>query len=109
MLLHYDDLLEDLEGQMRGLARRLDIDVPEDRWSVLVPAASLTEMRRRADVTVPGANRHQWHDPARFFHKGTSGQWRDLLDDGDVARYATRVRSLASPELLSWLHRGPIE
>jgi len=109
VVLHYDDLLEDLDGQMRALARRLDIEVPADRWAELVETATLTEMRRRADVTVPGASRHQWRDPAQFFHKGTSGQWQDLLDDADVVRYASRLRSLAPPDLVSWLHRGAIE
>jgi aryl sulfotransferase len=109
VLLHYDDLLDDLGGQMRALARRLDIDVPEDRWPDLVGAATLAEMRRRAEVMVPGASRHQWRDPARFFHRGTSGQWRDVLSDEEVTRYADRVRSLAPADLSSWVHRPPVE
>jgi hypothetical protein len=35
-----------------------------------------------------------------FFSRGTSGQWRDLLDDADLARYAARVRALASGNLV---------
>ena len=107
--LHYDDLKADLEGQMRGLAARLGIDVDEDRWPCLVQAATFESMRSRADTTVPGGGREQWVDPAAFFSRGTSGQWRDLLDDADVARYAERVRALASDELVEWLHREPID
>jgi aryl sulfotransferase len=107
LLLHYDDMLEDLEGQMRAVARRLHIQVAEELWPELIEAATLVEMRRRAGLMVP-ASRHQWRDPARFFHKGTSGQWRDLLDAPDVERYAERVRSLARPELVTWVHRGAI-
>ena len=33
---------------------------------------------------------------------------RDLLDDTDLARYAARVRALASDDLVEWVHRGPI-
>jgi hypothetical protein len=106
--LHYDDLLADLEQEMRRLAARLGITVPPQRWSALVEAATLQEMRRRAAVTVPDAGRGQWHDPDRFFHKGTSGQWRDLLDDQDLARYGRRVRSLAADDLVTWLHREPL-
>ena len=43
VLLHYDDLLADLEAQMRRLADRLDITVPEQRWPILVEAATLTQ------------------------------------------------------------------
>jgi aryl sulfotransferase len=106
--LHYDDLKADLEGQMRKLAAHLGIEVDEGRWPRLVQAATFESMRSTADMTVPGGGRQQWIDPAAFFSRGTSGQWRDLLDDADLARYAARVRGLASDDLVEWLHREPI-
>ncbi len=105
--LHYDDLLDDLQGQMRQLAARVGIHVDEHRWPRLVRAATFDAMRRRADTTVPGGARH-WIEPAGFFSRGTSGQWRDVLDDADLARYASRVRALASDELIDWVHREAI-
>ena len=36
VLVHYDDLFADLEGEMRRLADRLGIAVPEERWPELV-------------------------------------------------------------------------
>lgn len=107
--LHYDDLQSDLEGKMRGLAARLGIKVEADRWPALVEAATFDSMRRSADMTVPGGGREHWIDPTAFFSRGTSGQWQDVLDDADLARYAARVRALASDELIHWLHRGPID
>ena len=109
VFLHYDDLKADLEGQMRALAAHLGIEVPEDRWPALVGAATFDSMRSRADTTVPGGGREHWVDPARFFNRGTSGQWRDLLDADDVARYAARVRSLAPDDVVDWVHRDPID
>ena len=107
--LHYDDLKADLEGQMRQMAARLGIDVDEHRWPRLVQAATFESMRSRACTTVPGGGPEHWIDPAAFFSRGTSGQWRDLLDDADLARYAARVRALASGNLIEWLHREPID
>ena len=104
IFLHYDDLKADLEGQMRQLARRLGIDVDERRWPHLVRAATFESMRSRADVMVPGHSAEHWVDPAAFFSRGTSGQWRELLDDDDLTRYAARVRSLASDDLVGWMH-----
>jgi hypothetical protein len=89
--LHYDDLKADLEGQMRQMAARLGIDVDEHRWPRLVQAATFESMRSRAGTTVPGGGPEHWIDPAAFFSRGTSGQWRDLLDDADLARYAARA------------------
>ena len=74
----------------------------------LVQAATFESMRSRADTTVPDAGPEQWIDPAAFFSHGTSGQWHDLLDNADLARYGARVRTLASDELIDWVHREPI-
>ena len=106
--LHYDDLKADLEGQMRQLATRLGIHVDERLWPRLAHAATLESMRRRAATTVPGGPEH-WIDPAAFFSRGTSGQWCTLLDDADLAGYAARVRTLASNDLVDWVHSTPID
>ena len=106
--LHYDDLRDDLEGQMRHLAARLGIHVDEHRWPHLVQAATFESMRSHAEATVPGGVEH-WVDPAAFFSRGTSGQWRGLLDDADLARYAARVRHLASDDLVEWVHHEAID
>jgi hypothetical protein len=106
ILLHYDDLQADPEGEMRGLAARLDIKVPEDRWPALVEAASFAEMRRRADRVAPDTANRIWKSTAGFFRRGTSGQWRDVVDDATLAHYTARVRELAAPDLAAWLHSG---
>ena len=109
IFLHYDDLLADLEGQMRQLAIRLGIDVGERRWPGLVHAATFESMRSRADTTVPGGGVEHWVDPTAFFSRGTSEQWRDLLNNADLTRYAARVRAVASDDLVEWVHREAID
>ena len=52
VLVHYDDLLADLEGQMRCVADRLGIAVAEQSWPALVEAATFERMRGRNDVLV---------------------------------------------------------
>jgi len=109
VFLHYDDLKADLEGQMRRLAARLGISVEERRWARLVHAATFESMRSRAETTVPGGGPEHWIDPVAFFSRGTSGQWRDLLDDADLARYAARVRALAPDDLVEWVHHEAVD
>ncbi|HKR49713.1 MAG TPA: sulfotransferase domain-containing protein [Pseudonocardiaceae bacterium] len=105
VLLHYDDLKTDLEGQMRHLAQRLGIDVAERRWPELVAAARFDEMRRRADYLAPNQNDAVWHDNAEFFHRGTSGQWRTQLTEDDLRRYHVRIAKLNDPDVARWLHQ----
>ena len=108
VLLHYDDLQRDLDGSMRQLAHRLGIVVDDERWPELVDAATYASMRRNHDKTVPNAGRGLWHDEERFFNRGASGQWRELLaNDEDLARYERRVAQLAEPGLAAWVHGEP--
>jgi hypothetical protein len=104
VLVHYEDLLADLEGQMRRLAERLRIEVPEDRWPSLVDAASFERMRARADQLAPDTA-GVLVDRAAFFQRGRSGAAREILTVEEIARYEARASQLAPPHLLAWLHR----
>lgn len=98
----YADLVADLEGEMRGLARVLEIPVADEAWPGLVAAASFDDMRRRAAARTPGA-RGVLKDPAAFFRRGRPGAGREVLDRAGLAAYEARVRRLAE------LHAAPGE
>lgn len=105
-ILHYDDLRADLAGQMRNLAARLGIEVPEQHWPELVAAATFDNLRSHARELAPEVS--FWRDPDQFFHRGTSGQWRQVIGAEELPRYAARVSELADDDLSSWVHRGSI-
>ena len=104
VLVHYADLQRDLEGEMRRIAQRLDIDIDEDRLPDLVAAAGFDTMRERADEIVPNSTEALWQSNRAFFHSGRNGQWQQLLDDAGRRRYADRVKQLAPPDLIGWAH-----
>jgi len=109
VLLHYSDLQDDLERQMRHVASVLGIDVEKGLWPELVTAARFENMKARADELAPEIHVEGiWMDTARFFNKGSSGQWRQIMSTAeDQRRYQARVNELGNPELLAWAHRGP--
>lgn len=103
-LVHYADLIDDLDGQMRRLADRLGIAVPADLWPALVHAAGFAQMRARAAHLAPdpvGILR----DPTAFFRRGVSGDGAAVLTPTQLDRYHHGTTTLAAPDLLSWLHR----
>lgn len=106
VMLHYNDMKTDLEGEMRRLATRLGITVPDDLWPALVEAATFENMRERADVIAPDTTHAIWTDNKRFFNRGSSGQWHDILDDAALERYQKRVATLATPDVVEWAHCG---
>jgi hypothetical protein len=91
---------------MRRLAGRLGIAVPKPRWPELVEAATFHRMRARSADVVPDERLGLFTDSSRFFHTGSSGQWRDALTDQDIDHYHQRLDSLAPTDLVRWLHHG---
>lgn len=103
ILLHYDDLSADLAGEMRRLAARLDIEIPDAIWPRLVSAATFKHMRADPDMFLTSGVTLK--DNAAFFRRGVSGEGRGLLTPAELARYLALVAGLAPADLLAWLHR----
>ena len=104
VLVHFDDLLTDLEGQMHRLADVLSIDVPPEVWPDLVEAAGLPAMRSRADRLAPNTS-GVLKDNTAFFRRGSSGAGAEALDAATLVRYQQAAMALAPDDLLAWLHR----
>jgi hypothetical protein len=109
VLVHYADLQRDLEGEMRRVAQRLDIDIDETCLPDLVAAARFDAMRARADELVPEATLGILLSNRAFFHSGRDGQWQELLDQAGRRRYAERVSQLAPTDLIEWAHHEPLD
>jgi hypothetical protein len=65
-------------------------------------------MQKRADEIAPNVTEALWHENARFFNKGSSGQWKGCLEEQDLRHYRARVVELANPNLVAWLHQEPL-
>ena len=104
VLVHYADLSADLDGEMRRMAHRLDIQIPEGTWPSLVEAADFDHMRSRAHDRVPDTS-GVLVDPDVFFRRGSSGAGAEALAPDEMAAYHDRAAKLIQPELAAWLHR----
>ena len=104
VLVHYDDLSSDLEGEMRRLAGLLGIALPAGTWSELVPQARFEQMRAHALRVAPDPT-GVLKDQVQFFRRGSSGEGREVLSVDEVAQYRDRVEVMGPPGLLRWLHR----
>ena len=109
ILLRYEDLLDDLEGQMRYVADRLGITIAEAVWPDLVQAATFAEMKGRAgELAAEASHDGFYNDRAQFFRSGSTGQWRQILSDEELRRYTVRVAEWAPADLAAWIHRPPL-
>ncbi len=105
-LHHYSDLKRDLLGEMKRMADHLEISVSPELLPRLAETARFENMQKNAERFAPGTERDIWHDSARFFNRGTIGQWRDELTDDDDDRFHEVLESLLSVEDARWLIHG---
>ena len=109
LFVHYSDLLEDLDGEMRRISKWLDIDVDESLWPSLVESATFASMKSQSDQTAPAVTHGIWKDPANFFHKGKNGRWRDVLTDEDLQLYEDLKARTLMPDAVDWLEQGGLK
>src|SRR6516165_2173524 len=84
LFVHYADLLADLAGEVRRIARFLEIEVPDDAWPVIVRNCSFAEMKAKGEWFAPNGGVPFKGGAQSFFHKGTNGRWRDILSADEL-------------------------
>ncbi len=103
MLIHFNDLKADMPGEMRRIAKFLDIDVVEETWPAIIEHCSFDYMKVHADKVVPLGGQ-PWKGGAKtFINKGSNGRWRDTLTTEDCVAYEARAMKELDPECAQWL------
>ena len=106
MFVHFNQLKNDLPGQMRRIANFLDIKVEESRWPAIVEYCSFDWMKRNAAKTAPVGGTF-WDGGAEvFINKGVNGRWSEVLTREDCAEYEARALAELGPACARWLSTG---
>jgi len=103
LLVHFSELKADMPGQIRRIARFLEIDIDEARWPTILEHCSFDYMKQHAaDVAPLGGG--IWEGGARtFINKGTNGRWRDILSEEECRKYEAMAVRMLGPECARWL------
>ena len=106
LLVHYNDLKADIEGEMRRIAEFLDIAIDRRLWPKLVAAAGFDAMRRDGDTLMGSMVAAFQGGSQRFLFKGINERWRGVFDEDDLSVYEARVKAMLSPACADWVARG---
>ncbi|KAI1323746.1 P-loop containing nucleoside triphosphate hydrolase protein [Xylariaceae sp. FL0255] len=108
LLVHFADLKADLDGEMRRIAKFLDIpEMPAENWKAAVEHCTFDWMKEHASNFAPPMAAITWEGGAKhFINKGTNGRWKDVLSEEDNKRYAEKVKSELGEECARWLEHG---
>jgi len=105
LMVHYADLKDDLDREMRRIADFLGIETPKSLWPRLVEAATFEAMRREGTSLMPTADAAFERGHEGFFFQGRNQRWRDILTDEDITLYRTQATRELPAALNTWLSR----
>jgi aryl sulfotransferase len=105
LFVHFNDLLNDLLGELVRVAYFLDISVSAEVLADVVGRVTLEAMRRKAQEEDPGYQVFKG-GAATFFYKGTNGRWQEVLSMDELALYHDAVCRVLSPDCVQWLENG---
>ncbi|MBN1580296.1 MAG: sulfotransferase domain-containing protein [Anaerolineae bacterium] len=106
LFVHFNDLLVDLDGQMRRVARYLDIEIDETIWPALVDKATFNTMKANAENVVPDGGSFLTGGARRFLNKGTNGRWKGVLTQEELALYEEKTKKELGPDSRKWIELG---
>lgn len=106
LVVHFNDLKSDMEGEMRRIAGFLGIAIDEARWPDIARYCSFEWMKQNATMSVPLGGAF-WDGGAQvFINKGVNGRWTETLTAADNAEYEARAVRELGPECARWLAHG---
>ena len=105
LLLHFSQMKEDLNGNMRQIAKFLNIEVNEKIFPSLVKAAGFEAMKKNANNLAPGADFKLWRNNTKFFSSGTSGQWKSRWSEANLERFNELCKHYQK-DYIEWLLSG---
>lgn len=106
-LVHFNRLKADLEGEMRAIAKFLDIDPPADKWPEIVEHCTFDYMKNNSELYSPLGAGMIWEGGSdTFINKGVNGRWCDQLSPDANAAYEALATKLLGQECFHWLASG---
>lgn len=105
MLIFYEDMKQDLRGQIRKICSFLNRPEPanEDAWSQLLDHLSVDRMRQNKTI-----NRHDWDQLGlrnpngfEFVRKGQVNDWKNFFNEQQSIRFDREITDKLAPELKS--------
>lgn len=103
LLVHYNDLLADLNGGIKRIANFLDIDCSDDMRAAITDKTTFKSMKRDAEEISLDSSGMFSGGAKLFINKGTNGRWKSVLTAEDLAAYERTASRELSPDCRTWL------
>lgn len=106
LLVHYADLLADPEGQIRRIAKHIDVPIDEQFLPGILHRISFDGMKDNFNAIMPEANDLFREGEKTFMNKGTNGRWQGVLTEAELEQCRAAVERELTPDCAEWLEHG---
>ncbi|MDH4200971.1 MAG: sulfotransferase domain-containing protein [Spirochaetia bacterium] len=107
MMLHYNELLHDLENQIARLAKFIEVDPGKLNLQKIAEHCNFNYMKQRSDRLVPFSGKHMTNSKS-FFHKGPERDYKNELSPDQIKRYNIIADEKSGAECALWLETGKL-
>lgn len=105
LLLHYARLKADLPGEVRRIAKFLEISIDEAKFPLMLHNCGIEHMKEVSRKSELLQKAFVGGGPT-FINKGTNGRWRELLSPDEIARCDEIAAANLTPDCAHWLRTG---
>jgi aryl sulfotransferase len=106
LMVHYNDLSADLEGQIQRIADYLDLDATAEEVKRVAEATHFDTVKKNASELLPRMDLAFAGGADAFIYKGTNGRWRGVLTEDDITLYEEAKTRVLTPDCAEWLEKG---
>ncbi len=106
LFVHFNDLLKDLNSEVKRIANFLEISVTGAQLADVVEAATFKTMKRNADQIYPDAATSLQGGAQTFINEGTNRRWESFLGEEEIQLYEDAVARELTLECALWLEFG---
>ena len=105
-LIHFAKLKEDMPGEIKKIARFLNIEIDPSQWNAILEHCSFDYMKKHSVKSVPLGGAFWDGGSDTFINKGTNGRWKDILSNEDSERYEKMCIEHLGEACAKWLNTG---
>jgi len=92
--IHYANMLKDLKGELKKLAKYLEIEISDKDLENAVAHCGFESMKKDGDKMAPLGGVIFKGGGKTFINKGTNGRWKGVLSEKEIEAWQKRLKEL---------------
>ena len=108
LFVHFNDLLANLEQELRRIALFLEMKVSAESIANIAQGVRFSALKQKVIEDEKEPSMVFKGGAKTFFFKGINGRWKGVLSEDELAMYEATKSRVLTPECARWLEQGRV-